>query len=152
MLGASINFFRLGYSIDRILVHNYKSVVAAQDMKEALERMDSATSFFLAGQQERARRQYERYRPRFEAAYQVEANNITEAGEKQIVSDIGLQFAGFRQTVEKLLYARPAMPTAQAFSRMTGRLQDAHRFLEQRLHRAERMSMPPWKVCMTWSS
>ena len=58
MLVAIAGFFRLGQSVDRILRDNYKSVVAAQDMKEALERVDSAATFFLAGQTAKARDQY----------------------------------------------------------------------------------------------
>ena len=40
-----------------IISQNYDSVVAAQDMKESLERQDSAALFELLGQPERAARQ-----------------------------------------------------------------------------------------------
>ena len=40
-----------------IISQNYDSVVAAQDMKESLERQDSAALFELLGQHERAARQ-----------------------------------------------------------------------------------------------
>ena len=40
---------RLGGSIDVILRENYESVVAGEQMKESLERMDSAALFALAG-------------------------------------------------------------------------------------------------------
>src|SRR5207253_7420206 len=40
-----------------IIANNYDSVVAAQDMKESLERQDSAALFALLGQHERARTQ-----------------------------------------------------------------------------------------------
>jgi two-component system, NtrC family, sensor histidine kinase KinB len=39
----------LGQSIDVILRENYRSVVACQEMKEALERMDSGAVFVLLG-------------------------------------------------------------------------------------------------------
>ena len=39
----------------RIISENYDSVVAAQDMKESLERQDSAAVFDLLGEHERAR-------------------------------------------------------------------------------------------------
>ena len=41
-LWAIVMFSRLGGNIDVILRENYRSVLAAQNMKEALERMDSA--------------------------------------------------------------------------------------------------------------
>src|SRR5512143_4074339 len=58
MAGAVVNFLHLGRSIDRILKDNYKSVAAAQDMKEALERIDSAASFHLAGHTDQAQLQF----------------------------------------------------------------------------------------------
>ena len=52
----------------RIIAENYDSVVAAQDMKESLERQDSAALFDLLGQHDRARRQAAEHRARFDAA------------------------------------------------------------------------------------
>src|ERR1700704_4712542 len=52
----------------RIIAENYDSVVAAQDMKESLERVDSAA--------------------RFNAAFERAAANITEQGEREIVEAI----------------------------------------------------------------
>jgi len=114
MLGAVLNFFRLGHSIDRILKDNYKSVIAAQDMKETLERQDSAATFFLAGQTHKARTQYEANWPRFEQALDIEAHNITERGEQELSEAIKQQFAAYRQATEALLYANPPMTTEQA--------------------------------------
>jgi NtrC-family two-component system sensor histidine kinase KinB len=114
MTGAVVNFFTLGRSIDRILKDNYKSVIAAQTMKEALERQDSATTFFLAGQEERARTQYRENWPRFQKALEVESNNITETGEQQISDDITRGSQTYRRDVERLLLASPQMPEAEA--------------------------------------
>ena len=51
--GQSIVQFReLGQSIDVILRENYQSVVACQQMKEAIERMDSGILFVLLGYDE----------------------------------------------------------------------------------------------------
>src|SRR5215204_4040996 len=65
----------------RIISNNYDSVVAAQDMKESLERQDSAALFFLLGQRNKAERQLRGHRARFDAALEKAANNITEQGE-----------------------------------------------------------------------
>jgi PAS domain S-box-containing protein len=72
----------------RIIAENYDSVVAAQDMKESLERQDSAALFDLLGQRERARRQVAEHRGRFDAALATAAANITEAGESEAVEAI----------------------------------------------------------------
>lgn len=54
------HFARLGRAIDTILVNNYKSILAAENMKEALERQDSAVLFLIAGQSGKARQQFAR--------------------------------------------------------------------------------------------
>ena len=72
----------------RIIAENYDSVVAAQDMKESLERQDSAALFDLLGQQDRARAQVREHRARFDAALTKAAGNITETGEPQAIESI----------------------------------------------------------------
>ncbi len=72
----------------RIIAENYDSVVAAQDMKESLERQDSAALFDLLGQRDRARRQVAEHRARFDRAFDKAAANITETGEAQVVDAI----------------------------------------------------------------
>jgi NtrC-family two-component system sensor histidine kinase KinB len=72
----------------RIISENYDSVVAAQNMKESLERQDSAALFDLLGQRERAGRQIAEHRARFDAALATAAANITETGERDVVESI----------------------------------------------------------------
>ena len=109
MIGAVVNFFHLGRSIDRILKDNYASVVAAQDMKETLERQDSAATFFLNGRATEARDQYRQNRPLFETAYSKEAHNITETGEQELADHIGSGYAVYRAELEKLLFSDPPL-------------------------------------------
>ena len=115
MLGAVFNFFRLGRSIDRILKDNYKSVVAAQNMKESLERQDSATTFFLAGQKEKARKQYDANWPIFQKALEIEANNVTERGEQQLSDDIAARYKSYRADIERLMSGKLAEKDARSF-------------------------------------
>jgi two-component system, NtrC family, sensor histidine kinase KinB len=72
----------------RIIAENYDSVVAAQDMKESLERQDSAALFDLLGQRERAARQAAEHRARFDAALAKAAANVTEPGEPEAIASI----------------------------------------------------------------
>ncbi len=109
MIGAVVNFFHLGRSIDRILKDNYASVIVAQDMKETLERQDSATTFFLEGRTQEARDQYRQNRLLFEKAYSYEAHNITEVGEQELADDIGQNYAAYRDELEKLFFATPPL-------------------------------------------
>jgi two-component system, NtrC family, sensor histidine kinase KinB len=72
----------------RIISNNYDSVVAAQEMKESLERQDSAALFVLTGEPTRAIVQLEEHRRRFDSALGRAAGNITEPGEAEIVETI----------------------------------------------------------------
>ncbi|MGH9835760.1 MAG: ATP-binding protein, partial [Blastocatellia bacterium] len=78
----------LGGVSQRIISSNYDSVVAAQDMKESLERMDSAALFLLLGDRDRALAQFNQHRARFDAAFEKATNNITEPDEPQIIESI----------------------------------------------------------------
>src|SRR5262245_21763155 len=72
----------------RIMSENYDSVVAAQEMKESLERQDSAALFALLGAREKALTQLREHRARFDANFQKAANNITEIGEPEAIESI----------------------------------------------------------------
>jgi PAS domain S-box-containing protein len=72
----------------RIISENYDSVVAAQEMKESLERQDSAALFALLGAKEKASLQLREHRARFDANFQKAANNITELGESRAIEAI----------------------------------------------------------------
>ena len=72
----------------RIIANNYDSVIAAQDMKESLERQDSTALFALLGQHERASAQLPEHRRRFNAAFEKAAHNITESGEHELIEAI----------------------------------------------------------------
>jgi len=71
----------LGQAIDQILRENYRSVVACQDMKESLERIDSGTLFTLAGHDEEGNRLIDEYTSQFRNALNRELGNITLPGE-----------------------------------------------------------------------
>lgn len=72
----------------RIISENYDSVVAAQEMKESLERQDSAALFALLGARQKALAQLREHRHRFDANFDKAANNITEVGETQAIETI----------------------------------------------------------------
>src|SRR5215813_2577054 len=72
----------------RITSNNYDSVVAAQEMKESLERQDSAALFALLGAHDRALAQLREHRTRFDQNFEKAANNITEVGESAAIEAI----------------------------------------------------------------
>jgi PAS domain S-box-containing protein len=72
----------------RIIANNYDSVVAAQEMKESLERQDAAALFALLGARDKAMTQLREHRARFDANFQTAENNITEVGEPEAIETL----------------------------------------------------------------
>jgi signal transduction histidine kinase len=106
-LWAIFMFFRLGNRIDVILKENYRSVRAAQGMKESLERIDSSLLFAIGGEEERAKAQYEENRPNFDHYYHIERGNITLPHEQEMVDSLtALRTRYF--TLTERFYAIPA--------------------------------------------
>jgi len=71
----------LGQSIDVILRENYRSVIACQEMKEAIERIDSGLLFVLLGETPAGEELIRQNIAAFETALGVELNTITLPGE-----------------------------------------------------------------------
>ncbi|MEO6599190.1 MAG: HAMP domain-containing protein, partial [Polyangiaceae bacterium] len=97
---------RLGGAIGLILRENYVSVVACQDMNEALERQDSAALFAASGRTELAAPLLELHRARFAKAFEREARNVTLPGEGKLVTEIEASYLDYQHAVERVL-ARP---------------------------------------------
>lgn len=83
---AAWSLASLGDKADLILRENYRSVLAAQRMKEAIERLDSAALFLVAGEEARGQSQFTDNLPRFEAELRAAEGNITEPGEAEALS------------------------------------------------------------------
>src|SRR4030095_5167459 len=77
---AIYHLVHLGRSVDVILVNNYKSILASENMKEALERIDSSAMFAVATHNDKAKAQFAESAKRFEDHYKIAADNITERG------------------------------------------------------------------------
>jgi signal transduction histidine kinase len=90
----------LGQSIDVILRENYRSVVACQEMKEALERMDSGAVFVLLGAEQKGNDQIARNDARFGKALQVTSGNITLPGEREKAERLKQLFGQFRSDIQ----------------------------------------------------
>jgi len=73
----------LGQSSQLILRDNFRSVLAAQRMKDAVERVDSAAAFRAAGRPDKADEQAPANIRAFEAQLEVQERNITEPGEAE---------------------------------------------------------------------
>jgi hypothetical protein len=97
-----IQFTKLGESIDVILRENYRSVVACQQMKEALERMDSGILFELLGYTQKGDELIRKNELVFEMALQVELNNITIPGEGEKANHLQSLFGQYRTVLKRI--------------------------------------------------
>jgi PAS domain S-box-containing protein len=123
----------LGRAIDVILVNNYKSIRAAENMKDSLERLDSAALFIIAGHADKARRQFAEYSEGFSQEFETASSNITESGEDEIIADIGSKYSSYRQEVEQFLDPSRQATAAEQSRMYFERLEPGFLALRQRL-------------------
>ncbi|PKN30575.1 MAG: HAMP domain-containing histidine kinase [Deltaproteobacteria bacterium HGW-Deltaproteobacteria-21] len=107
LIGAltMVQIDQLAKSIDIILRENYRSVMASQDMKEALERMDSGLLFSFAGKPLEGNRLIEDNRTRFLASLNAALGNITLPGEGEKAGRIQELFQKFTTDIPKVTNA-----------------------------------------------
>jgi NtrC-family two-component system sensor histidine kinase KinB len=133
-------FVRLGHAVDLGLLNNYNSIVAAENMKEALERQDSAATLFITGADEKARQQFRQNVLQFQQQLDIATSNIVRSeeresipGEREIVEDIKNWSAKYQQDVSGFLSAKQPVNQLSRmyldvlepqFTRLRGRLDD----------------------------
>lgn len=103
----------------QIIANNYDSVIAAQEMKESLERQDSAALFALLGANDKARAQLNEHRARFDASFQKAANNITEVGEADVIENIRADRDAYYQMFDQIFAQTTATRGFDAAERET---------------------------------
>ena len=99
----------LGSHSQTILKDNYRSVLAAQRMKEAMERMDSAALFIVAGERQKGAEQAEKYRPIFETELKVQEETLPRREKRNSPRDC----APLGRTIwpSSIVCRKPQLPT-----------------------------------------
>jgi two-component system, NtrC family, sensor histidine kinase KinB len=108
-LWAIAMFYRLGGNIDVILRENYTSILAAEGMKEAIERMDSGLLFAVGGRDQYGKTQFDENRPRFLAHLNTEKGNITIPGECRLAESLDHLFRQYSESSDRF-FAQPNLP------------------------------------------
>jgi NtrC-family two-component system sensor histidine kinase KinB len=109
-ISAIFLFSKLGGAIDVILRENYRSVVAAQNMKDASGRMDAGLLFMLAGEEEKGRQVFAQEVPVFEKNSESESANITLPGEANLEAQIRQQHTQYLDLASKFFSLKPLSP------------------------------------------
>ncbi|MFZ1984331.1 MAG: histidine kinase dimerization/phospho-acceptor domain-containing protein, partial [Desulfatitalea sp.] len=104
----------LGQAIDVILRENYRSVVACQEMKESLERVDSGILYTLAGNAAEGDRLVAEHTTRFRAALDVELGNITLPNEHEKARRVEALFAEYQKAIPLATSAERSLAERQS--------------------------------------
>lgn len=115
-----IQLDKLGKAIDVILKQNYRSVVACQNMKESLERIDSGVLYTLSGKAAEGNRLINEYASNFREALGVELGNITLPRELEKARQIKTLFEEYLEAIPLVTSAEPSLQERQTayFSKM----------------------------------
>jgi signal transduction histidine kinase len=124
---------RLGDSIQVILSENFRSVLAAQDMKEAIERMDSGALFSLTGDPTQGRALVEENGARFRQSLAEELSNLTLPGERDRAEGIAEAFDLYEIALAEVLDAtRPMQQRREVYyERLLPRFQEIKRLADE---------------------
>jgi len=93
----------LGRSSQSILAQNYRSVLAAQRIKETLERIDDDAYFAATGHRDRSGADVSGARGSFEEELRVAEGNITEPGEAELVRDLRGSWSAYQERLDHCL-------------------------------------------------
>ncbi len=99
----------LGRGSQHILEDNYRSVLAAERMKEAAERIDSGVVFAIIGRAARGLDQVDANVPKFEAELAAQEANITEVGERAATTALRVAWATYRSDIAAVRQAPEAV-------------------------------------------
>ncbi len=99
----------LGRGSADILKDNYRSVLAAERMKEAAERIDSGVMFAVAGRAADGGAQIDTNVPLFSRELAAQENNITEPGEREATARLRATWTTYSLDIASV---RPVLATA----------------------------------------
>jgi two-component system, NtrC family, sensor histidine kinase KinB len=95
----------IGGQPERILHDNYRSIRAAQQMRESIDKLDADALKILAGHRAEALQGVPPQRARFAEALKTEADNITEEGEQAAADNLQASWQDYCQILDDYLGA-----------------------------------------------
>lgn len=105
MLVASVglmNLYQLEIAIDDLMVDNYKSINAANNMISAIERQDSAVLIYMSVNRDKGLNIFTENNSDFIKWRFIESNNITEKGEQSLADQLETAYQSYSKDFSKL--------------------------------------------------
>ena len=99
---AMFHLLRLGQASDSILEENYRSILAAENMIDAVERQDSAVLLILLGFKEQGHSEFRDNETIFLQWLGRAKDNITVTGEKEVIEAIERGYTKYLEQVSNL--------------------------------------------------
>lgn len=96
------NLVSLGRASNAILRENYRSIISAENMVNALERMDSSTLLILMGETAEGTRVHMESEMVFLEWLGRACDNVTIQGESTVVEAIRIGFSAYREAFQRL--------------------------------------------------
>lgn len=87
-----INLYNLKNSIDGLMVDNYKSIKASDNMSESLEKLDLIVISSIYNNTEDNIDEFYKESDEFFKFYNIEAKNVTEKGEEELIKELSKQY------------------------------------------------------------
>ena len=87
-----VDLLRLGKASDAILRENYRSILAAANMRDAIQRQEAATVFLLVKKDPQVVQRLSDAQQRFLLNLAEAKNNITLTGEKEVLGQINRDY------------------------------------------------------------
>lgn len=92
---SGFNIYRLSKSIDGLMTYNYTSIAASDNMNHAIDAEDKAILEYVQSEKKPAIDLFYNENDKFYQYFNIEKNNITESGEKQVVQKINTDYIEF---------------------------------------------------------
>lgn len=104
LIGAvsAVNLYKLGGSINGLMVDNYRSINAVSNMLEAIERQDSAILIYINVDRNKGINSFVENTDAFQKWFNIERNNITEHGEKDYTDKIEKYYSDYIKLFARL--------------------------------------------------
>lgn len=105
-----VNLNRLGLASESILRENYRSIRAAEQMIDAVERQDSGVLIYLLGRRDSGLVQYRRGQSRFQRWLARAQDNVTIDGEREVLARIDSAYTAYTVAFTELIEGGAAAP------------------------------------------